>query len=139
MVARLLIRASLVLACSAGVVASIIVHRSDERTRAGFQQVLAGSSDESTLRLLESAESPLNPDAVREIGIAGVLARQGRTEEAVSMLRDLAEREPENAFVWVSLARVQVTAGRRDDARRSYDRARALNSRIPARGLPPPV
>lgn len=129
----------LVLACAGGVFAAITVQRSDERIRSGFQQVLAGSSDESTLRLLESAESPLNPDAVREIGIAGVLARQGRTAEAEAMLRELAEEEPENAFVWVSLARVQVTAGRREEARRSYDRARALNSRIPATGLPPPV
>ena len=137
--ARLLVRAALVAACGLGVVASVIVHRSDERTRQGFQQVLAGSSSESTLRLLESAESRLNPDAVREIGIAGVLARQGRTAEAEALLRRLAEREPENAFVWVSLARVQVTAGRRADAKRSYDRARELNSRIPERGLPPPV
>jgi Flp pilus assembly protein TadD len=121
------------------VVASIIVHRSDERTRQGFEQVLAGSASDSTLRLLESAESRLNPDAVREIGIAGVLARQGRMAEAVALLRRLAAREPENAFVWVSLARVQVTAGRLAEARRSYDRARALNSRIPERGLPPPV
>ena len=135
----MLIRASVVVACVAGVVASIIVHRSDERTRQGFEQVLAGSKSDATLRLLESAESRLNPDAVREIGMAGVIARQGRTAEAEELLADLAEREPENAFVWVSLARVQVTAGRRAAARRSYDRARALNSRIPERGLPPPV
>ena len=134
-----LIRVAVVLACVAGIAASVIVHRSDERTRSGFQEVLAGSSSESTVRLLESAESRLNPDSVREIGIAGVRARQKRFDEAVAILRRLAEEEPENAFVWVSLARVQVTAGARAEAKRSYDRARELNPRIPATGLPPPV
>jgi Flp pilus assembly protein TadD len=98
-----------------------------------------GGSGDSTLAKLEDAKSSLNPDSRRELGLAGVLVRRGRGPEAEAVLRRAIAREPENVYLWVGLARVQVTTGRPAAAERSYDRARELNAQIPRRGLPAPL
>ena len=139
MAATLSLRALIVLVCAAGVVGSLIVYRSDERIRNGFNEMTIGGSSDSTLRKLEDADSWLNPDSRRELGIAGVLVRRGRGAEAEAVLREALRREPENALLWVGLARVLVTTGRRAAAERSYDRARSLNTQIPRQGLPAPL
>ena len=139
MAATLALRALIVLVCAAGVIGSLIVHRSDERIRQGFNEMVIGGSADSTLRKLEDADSRLNPDSRRDLGIAGVLVRRGRGAEAEAVLREALRREPENALLWVGLARVQVTAGKPAAAERSYDRARSLNTQIPRQGLPAPL
>lgn len=101
--------------------------------------MLAGGSADSTLRKLEDADSKLNPDTRRELGLAGVYVRRGQGPEAEAVLRDAIRREPENVYLWAGLARVQVTTGRRAVAERSYDRARELNTQIPREGLPAPL
>jgi Tfp pilus assembly protein PilF len=55
-------------------------------------------------------------------------------------MQRVVRREPENQLVWVALARVQVTAGDEEAARRSFRRAVALNSQTTrSLDLPPPL
>jgi predicted Zn-dependent protease len=116
---------------------SVIVYRSEGKIANAVKAVVAGSSDESLLDELDDARTKLNPDSLRDNSRAIVLARNGRADEAERLMLDVVEREPENQLVWVTLARVQVTAGHDDAARRSYDRAVALNSQTPDADLPP--
>lgn len=116
---------------------SVIVYRSEGRIADAVTAVVAGSSDPALLDRLEDAETKLNPDSLRDNSRAIVLARNGRAAEAERLMLDVVEREPENQLVWVTLARVQVTAGNDEAARRSYRRAVALNSQTPDADLPP--
>jgi predicted Zn-dependent protease len=122
-----------------GIVVSAIVYRSEGRIETSLKAVVAGQADESILGELEDAKTRLNPDSLRDNSKAIVLARTGRAGEAERLMLDVVEREPENQLVWVTLARVQVTAGHPEAARRSYDRAVALNSQTPDADLPPPL
>ncbi len=90
------------------------------------------------MEVLEDADSPLNPDALRETTLAIALLKTGRPAEAERVAVGATKEEPESVNAWVTLARIQRTRGRLDAARRSYTRARALNSQIPPRDLPPP-
>jgi predicted Zn-dependent protease len=122
------------------VIASAIVYRSEGRVEHALRAVVAGGADASILEELDAAETRLNPDSLRDNSEAIVLARTGRADEAERLMLDVVEREPENQLVWVTLARVQVTAGHREAARRSYRRAVALNSQTPrTEELPPPL
>jgi Flp pilus assembly protein TadD len=118
---------------------SAIVYRSEGRIADGVRTVVAGGGDEALLAGLEDAKTPLNPDSLRDNSEAITLARLGRADEAERLMLDVVEREPENQLVWVTLARVQVTAGNLEGARRSYRRALALNSQTPRADLPPPL
>ena len=136
---RSLARAGLVLACLAGIVVSAIVYRSEGRIQSAVRAVVGGAADEAILAELGDAKTKLNPDSLRDNSEAIVLARLGRADEAERLMLDVVRREPENQLVWVTLARVQVTAGHDDAARRSYRRAVALNSQTPQADLPPPL
>jgi predicted Zn-dependent protease len=128
-----------VLACLAGIVVSAIVYRSEGRIESALRAVVGGAADDAILGELDDAETRLNPDSLRDNSKAIVLARTGRAAEAERLMLDVVEREPENQLVWVTFARVQVTAGHDEAARRSYDRAVALNSQTPDADLPPPL
>jgi Flp pilus assembly protein TadD len=134
-----LVRAALVVACIAGAVGSFIAYRSQRETGLALVTMLRGGGDESTLRQLEDADTPLYPDSVRDSTKAIVLARLGRGAEGERLLFDAIEREPENQILWITLARVQATLGKRDEARASQARAVALNSQTPAGDVPPPI
>jgi Flp pilus assembly protein TadD len=118
---------------------SAIVYRSEGRIADGVRTVVPGGGDEALLAGLEDAKTPLNPDSLRDNSEAITLARLGRADEAERLMLDVVEREPENQLVWVTLARVQVTAGNLEGARRSYRRALELNSQTPRADLPPPL
>ena len=136
----MLVRAVLVAACLAGIAVSAIVYRSEGRTADGLRTILAGGGDEATLRELRDAKTPFNPESLRDSNEAIVLTLLGRANEGERLMQDVVEREPENQLVWVTMARVQVTAGHLDAARRSYRRALALNSQTPrTEDLPPPL
>ena len=104
-----------------------------------MRAVVGGAADNAILAELAAAKTKLNPDSLRDNSVAIVLARTGRADEAERLMLEVVEREPENQLVWVTLARVQVTAGHEDAARRSYRRAVALNSQTPRADLPPPL
>ena len=125
--------------CVVGIAVSAIVYRSEGRIETALKAVVAGGADDSLIADLDDAETRLNPDSLRDNSKAIVLARTGRADEAERLMLDVVEREPENQLVWVTLARVQVTAGHDDAARRSYRRAVALNSQTPQADLPPPL
>ena len=102
--------------------------------------MVAGGADDAIVAELRAAETPLNPDSLRDNSEAIALARLGHADQAERLMQDVVEREPENQLVWVTLARVQVTAGHEEAARRSYRRALALNSQTPrSADLPPPL
>jgi Flp pilus assembly protein TadD len=134
------VRAGLVVACLVGIAVSAIVYRSEGRTASALKVVVAGGGDDAVVAELRDAKTPLNPDSLRDNSEAIALARLGHVEEAERLMLDVVEREPENQLVWVTLARVQVTAGREEAARRSYRRALALNSQTSrSEELPPPL
>jgi Flp pilus assembly protein TadD len=119
---------------------SAIVYRSEGRTASALKIVVAGGADDAIVAELRAAETPLNPDSLRDNSEAIALARLGHADQAERLMQDVVEREPENQLVWVTLARVQVTAGHEEAARRSYRRALALNSQTPrSADLPPPL
>jgi predicted Zn-dependent protease len=118
---------------------SSIVYRSEGRIADAVRTVVPGGGDEALLAELDDAKTPLNPDSLRDNAEAITLARLGRAAEGERLMLDVVRREPENQLVWVTLARVQVTAGNLDGARRSYRRAVALNSQTPEADLPPPL
>jgi predicted Zn-dependent protease len=128
-----------VLACLVGILVSATVYRSEGRIESSLRTVVAGGADNAILAELAVAKTKLNPDSLRDNSTAIVLARTGRADEAERLMLDVVKREPENQLVWVTLARVQVTAGHDDAARRSYRRAVALNSQTPPADLPPPL
>ena len=137
----MVVRVGLVAACLVGIAVSAIVYRSEGRTASALKAVLAGrGADEAVVAELRDAETPLNPDSLRDNSEAIALTLLGRTDEAERLMLDAVAREPENQLVWVTLARVQVTAGHKEAARRSYRRALALNSQTPrTEELPPPL
>lgn len=101
--------------------------------------MLRGGGDETTLRQLDDADTPLYPDSVRDQTRAVLLTRLGRPAEGERVLLDAIEREPENQILWVTLARVQATLGKRDEARAAAARASSLNSQTPLVGDPAPI
>jgi predicted Zn-dependent protease len=120
-------------------VGSFIAYRSQRETGLALIETLRGGGDESTLKQLDDAETRLYPDSVRDSTRALVLARIGRAAEGERLMLDAVEREPENQILWITLARVQATLGKRDAARASQARAVALNSQTPAGVEPPPI
>jgi hypothetical protein len=132
-------RAALVVACVALAACSLIVYRSQRETGLALVTMLRGGGDESTLAQLDRADTPLYPDSVRDSTRAVLLTRLGRPAEGERVLLDAIGREPENQILWVTLARVQATLGKRDAARASAARASALNSQTPLVGEPAPI
>lgn len=118
---------------------SLIVYQSQRETGLALVEMLRGGGDETTLNRLDDADTPLYPDSVRDSTRAVVLTRLGRPAEGERVLLDAVEREPENQILWVTLARVQATLGKRDAARASAARASALNSQTPMVGDPAPI
>ena len=137
---ELIVRGALVVACLAGAVVSLIVYRSNHLIAGELETGLLGHVDPGSLGRLEDARTPLNPDSLRDSYKAIALTRLGRGAEAERVMLGAARREPENALVWATLSRVQVTAGKRAAARESYRRVFALNSQTPrSLEVPPPL
>ena len=136
---QIAVRAALAALCLAGTVVALQVHRSNSRIADGFSAVLANRVDAGTVAELEDADSPLNPDALRESTLAIALVKTGRAAEGERVARGNVAAEPENVNAWVVLARIQRTRGRTAAARRSYARAKRLNSQIPQLEVPPPL
>jgi predicted Zn-dependent protease len=125
--------------CVAGIAASLIAYDSNRKIEDGLRTVVAGGGDASTVRELDDARTRLNPDSLRDSSKAIALARTDRAAEAERIMLDAVAREPENQLVWITLARVQATLGKRAAAQRSYLRSLALNSQTPPTSRPLPL
>ncbi len=69
----------------------------------------------------------LRPDPATQQRLADLLARQGRTEEADALLRDVLQRNPGAGFAALELARLRMTEGAWPDADALADRVLAAD------------
>lgn len=126
-----MVRAALVLLCAAGIVASLIAYRSQERMDDGFKRVVEGKLDARTAELLEGARA-LNPDVRVEVGLAAIARKDGRDWRP--HLDRALEREPESAALHAQRAEYLAGDGEHAEARRAYIRAGELDpTRYPPR------
>ena len=133
MLARLIVRFGIALACVAGVVASLTARDSRTTEQGAFQYYIETKDRRGTLERLDDSRT-LNPDFRIDIGKARVDRANG-----VRILQRAVEREPENAELWLRLAQQQVLARDPAGAKRSYARARELAPQLPPEGPPPGV
>ena len=64
--------------------------------------------------------APGHPDAMHFLGV--LRHSQGRSEEAVALIREVLAQHPEMAGVWNNLGNVLLSAGRVDEAVAAYER-----------------
>lgn len=62
---------------------------------------------------------PEQPDALHFLGV--LRHTQGRTDEAIGLIRAALAQTPDNAGAWSNLGNVLLSAGRIDDATRAYE------------------
>lgn len=88
-------------------------------------QSLSAAQVDHGVRLFEDARAN-NPDSRPAEREAGLLIRSGRSREAVTLLRPVVKREPDNLTAWALIA---IGARTSDPAlaREAFNRARALN------------
>jgi predicted Zn-dependent protease len=129
---RLLVRASVVALCAAGIVASVIARNSREQPALIYYDLGVDHNVPRALHRLAEAHR-LNPSSDIDV----VRARLATGTEGVTILQKAVDREPENAVLWVRLAQQQVKHGQTAAAQRSYARARTLDSQLPPQGPPP--
>jgi predicted Zn-dependent protease len=126
------LRVAIALACAGAVVVSLIARDSRIATEEGFQYYLRTKDARGAFDRFEQAKR-LNPDFGLDI-----VQSTMRPDQADRLLRGALRREPENAELWVALARYQAKRGDREAARQSYARARKLApSFLPPNDLPP--
>lgn len=65
-------------------------------------------------------------DSMAHYGIGYTLLKLGRAREALHHLRAYSELAPSNTWVWYWLGKAQAAVGETEEARRSYERALAL-------------
>jgi Flp pilus assembly protein TadD len=90
------------------------------------------------LRDLHSSDWVLNPNRQRDLFVALSELRQGRRAASESVLRAAVRAEPENAYLVLALARVQIARRELPAARVTYARARRLDPQLP-HALPDPL
>jgi hypothetical protein len=133
------LRAAVAAFCAAGAFAALVAYRSearlDEIKELGLETVEPGATSaekqaarERGLDLVPSARL-LNPDSEVDVQRAVYLERDERRRTA--LLHELTDREPENIYVWFVRLRTEEREGDLDAARRSYERARELDPRLP--------
>jgi hypothetical protein len=130
--------------CTAGALAAVVAYRSERRTDEVVRLTLASVSGKNSARPSDSPQEKsrrkaldlvssarlLNPDTNIDVQVGAFLEPDPRRGEAI--LRRATDKEPENVFLWLALSKRQERDGRLAPARRSYARARALDSRLPA-------
>ena len=137
MPSRPLIRAGVVAASAAGVLAGAVTYRSEEKVEDAFSAAIEQRPLSEVERLFDDSR-PLNPGAARELAMARTNFERGRPDRAEELLAEAADLEPKNLRVWHLRARLARARGREDDARRHWARARTLDPQLPA-ALPPPL
>jgi tetratricopeptide (TPR) repeat protein len=137
------VRMLAVLVCAAGAAAALVAYRSERRldeikrlalASIYYQRSAHGDDPRSerprreALRLVPSARL-LNPDTDIDVQVGLFLETDRRRAHAA--LERAIHREPENVFLWLALTRRQQREGNLAAAGRSYERARALDPRLP--------
>jgi hypothetical protein len=132
-----------VVVCASGVAAALLAYRSERRVAEIKQLALVAIGQDrdlpggqrrarrarrEALRLAKGARL-LNPDSDIDVQRALFLEPARRRSEAV--MREATRREPENAFLWLSLSKRREGDDDLSGARRAYARARALDPRLP--------
>jgi Flp pilus assembly protein TadD len=140
---RLLVRVVLLAVFAAGVVASAVTYVSVVRTEnAGVRFFNAGNFSrgnfERGLREFRASDSALNPSNYRTQNLAVMLLHLGQPVSAERVAARAARAEPQNAVLWVALARVQVARGKLVEARATWAHARRLDPHLPV-SLPAPT
>lgn len=96
---------------------------------------MIGRPAANTIQVANGSQT-LHPDTRADIAKAVYALVHRDTGHALEYARDGTRREPENAVLWVSLARIQEDVGERQQARTSYARAKALDSQLPRTPYP---
>ena len=149
---QLLSRVVLAAVCAAGCAVCVLTYVSRVQLKDAFATYIAQVSAQPrsggpgaarrpfavTLHKLRDSDSALNPNVLRDTGIAISLLHLGRGAESERTMLRAVRREPGNVNAWATLTQVQVARHRIAAARRSYARARQLDPHLPP-GLPPPV
>lgn len=118
--------------CAGAVVVSLIARDSRTATEDGFGYYLRTKDARGAYDRFERARR-LNPDFGLDIVQSAM-----RHDQGDRLLRGALRREPQNAELWVAMARWQVREGDREAARQSYARARRLApSFLAPNDLPP--
>ena len=81
----------------------------------GFRELDMGRAEESAAAFARAASSAPSPRVLREWAVAE--ERRGRPEEARTIYRRLAERDPESVVAWTELVRLALAAGDLHEAR----------------------
>jgi cytochrome c-type biogenesis protein CcmH/NrfG len=130
--AKLVVRAGVALACAAAVVVSLKARDSRIDAEVAFGYYAKTKDGSGALARFEAAR-PLNPNYQID-----VVESRLRPEQGAEILRRVLRKEPENVELWLRLSQRQVIDGDRAEAERSYARARSLApSFLPADGPPP--
>lgn len=125
-------RGAIALACAGAAVVSVIARDSRTATEDTFRYFASTHDLRGTYDQFER-DKRLNPD----FGL-DVVQSTLRPDQADRLLRGALRREPENAELWVALAKAQAKRGDGAEARQSYARARRLApSFLPPNDLPP--
>lgn len=104
---------------------SSLLQRSAQRTGFRAPETLTPAQIAHATDRFEAARKR-NPDTQPAVNEAALLARVGQEGRAVSILRDVVDKEPDNLTAWVILS---SAAARREPglAARAAERARELN------------
>jgi hypothetical protein len=130
-----IVRAGVVGLCIAGVVASAITYRSQQRIVRAFGSALENTPRANTIRLANSSQT-LHPDTRADFAKAIYALFHHDRVHAVSYARNATRREPQNAAAWLALARIEVGVGAPKQGGVAYTRAKALDSQLPRTPLP---
>lgn len=127
---RLAVRLVVVLLCAAGVTVSLISRDSRIRAEDAFVYYYEQRDPRGGLERIDDSRR-LNPNYQLDIAEASLHATAFRDlPRALEILNRAADREPENAEVWVRLAQAYKAHGDEEAARRAYDRAKKLAPRF---------
>ncbi len=127
--------------CVVGALMALVAYRSerraDEVVRLALLTARTSTADPAAserhrrraLDLLRTARL-LNPDT--NLDVQKGLFLEPDQRRALAVLRDAANDEPENVFLWLTLSKAQERDGHLPAARAAYARARALDPRLAA-------
>ena len=99
---------------------------SNVRALAGLVGVhLSEGETDRAVALLTKADQELGSDTVRAL-LMGLYLREGQTDKAIELARAFVEAKPDQAPVHLVLGQLLWRAGKTDEARKEFDKAREL-------------
>jgi Flp pilus assembly protein TadD len=123
-------RVIVVVACLAGIAASLVAYRSEGLVDDGLRAISFHEPAAATRKKLEGARL-LNPDERIESFIAITYAQEKRVGRANAIMRKAVRAEPDNLGLWMVWTEIHDEAGQALAARRTYEHAQTLDSQLP--------